>query len=106
MLWLRQDRDQRFRSGHCSRDIRTLHRRGKLPQHSSGIERPRYPLPWLELEPNAKALPRVDGFRYSGLTGGDPDLEPDEIQAAIDKAEQKRRELLETQPAATSNLRR
>lgn len=31
---------------------------------------------------------------------GDPDLEPDEIQAAIDRAEQKLRELTENQPAA------
>ena len=40
------------------------------------------------------------GRLHERLNGGDPDLEPDGIQAAIGKAEQKRRELLDTQPAA------
>ena len=39
------------------------------------------------------------------LSDGDPDLEPDEIQAAIDRAEQKRQELLTDQPDAKQSAR-
>ncbi len=39
------------------------------------------------------------------LSAGDPDLEPDEIQAAIDRAEQKRQELLNEQPAAKQSAK-
>ena len=47
---------------------------------------------------------RIERLR-DRLTAGDPDLEPDEIQDAIDKAEQKRRELLDTQPAAKQSAK-
>ena len=39
------------------------------------------------------------------LVDGDPDLEPDEIQGAIDRAEEKRRELMEMQPAAKQSAK-
>jgi hypothetical protein len=39
------------------------------------------------------------------LAAGDPDMEPDEIQIAIDRAEQKRHELLDTQPAAKQSAK-
>ena len=42
---------------------------------------------------------RIERLRER-LREGDPDLEPDEIQAAIDRAEQKRNDVLDTQPAA------
>lgn len=39
------------------------------------------------------------------LAAGDPDLEPDGIQAAIDRAEEKRRELVNEQPAAKQSAK-
>jgi len=38
------------------------------------------------------------------VTAGNVDMEPDEIQAAIDRAEAKRRERLEAQPAAKESV--
>jgi hypothetical protein len=39
------------------------------------------------------------------LAAGDPDLEADELQAAIERAEAKRRELLAAQPAAKQSAK-
>ncbi len=39
------------------------------------------------------------------LANGDPDLEPDEIQAAIDLAEEKQKELVNAQPAAKQSAK-
>ena len=39
------------------------------------------------------------------LAAGDPDLEADELEAAIERAEQKRRELMAAQPAAKESAR-
>jgi hypothetical protein len=47
----------------------------------------------------------MSGRNCKRLHDGDADLEPDEIRSAIDKAEQKRRELLDMQPAAKQSAK-
>ena len=47
-----------------------------------------------------QALDQRIGRLRERLEDGDPDLEPDEIQAAIERAEEKRKELVDMQPAA------
>ena len=52
-----------------------------------------------------KAISERIGRLQDRLRQGDPDFEPDELQAAIDRAEQKRRELMESQPAAKESAK-
>ena len=52
-----------------------------------------------------KAIPNRIGQLRERLTEVDPDLEPDEIQIAIDRAEQKRKELADAQPAAKQSAK-
>ena len=54
-----------------------------------------------ELKAISERIARLQDRRCKG----DPDLEPDEIQAAIDLAEQKRRELEEAQPDAKESAK-
>lgn len=46
---------------------------------------------------------RIERLR-ARLSTGDPDLEPDELQLAIEAAERKRRELMEAQPVAHQSV--
>lgn len=52
----------------------------------------------------AELVARIDRLRER-LHRGDPDMAPDELQAAIDRAEAKRQNLLEAQPAAKESAK-
>lgn len=52
-----------------------------------------------------QALNKRIGRLRERLEAGDPDLEPDEIQAAIERAEEKRKDLVDVQPAAKQSAK-
>ena len=52
-----------------------------------------------------RALDERIGRLKDRLTTGDPDLEPDELQLAIEAAQRKRRELLDAQPAGRQSAK-
>jgi hypothetical protein len=73
----------------------------KIPQSFDGLERLHAVEAPRELQDIGARITRL----RERLRTGDADMAPDEIQAAIDRAEEKRHALLQQQPAATQSAK-
>ncbi len=76
-----------------------MHYYGYYSNRSPGAPKERY-MKWLRENSDA----RIERLKKR-LVAGDPDLEPDELQLAVEAAQRKRKELFDAQPASRNSAK-